>query len=127
MEAIERTQPPYGGAVEDSQAAVCAPPRLDENRVGWRLVGTDGPYAGRSFALANGVSEIGRDPDLEIELPDDPTVSRSHARIVREDGIHVLYDAESTNGCYVNGARVTRCPLAPGDVLQCAGSRFRYE
>jgi hypothetical protein len=46
-----------------------------------------------------------------------PTVSRRHARLTFRDGHWVLRDLNSTNGTRVNGTRVGRCRLEPGDRL----------
>lgn len=59
---------------------------------------------------------LGRAVDCEVVL-DDLTVSRRHARLLFRDGAWVLNDLGSTNGTTVNGTRVTRCQLRPGDQL----------
>ncbi len=46
-----------------------------------------------------------------------PSVSRKHARLSFRDGYWVLRDLDSTNGTRVNGKRVVRCRLDPGDRL----------
>ena len=48
----------------------------------------------------------------------DGNVSRQHAIIERAPGGWVIVDMASTNGILVNGTRVTRAPLRPGDVLE---------
>ncbi len=45
------------------------------------------------------------------------SVSRRHARLSFRDGHWVLRDLDSTNGTRVNGKRVVRCRLEPGDRL----------
>ena len=45
------------------------------------------------------------------------SVSRRHARLSFRDGRWVLRDLDSTNGTRVNGKRVVRCRLEPGDRL----------
>ncbi|HEX3690671.1 MAG TPA: FHA domain-containing protein [Solirubrobacteraceae bacterium] len=45
------------------------------------------------------------------------SVSRRHARLSFRDGHWVLRDLDSTNGTRVNGTRVVRCRLEPGDRL----------
>jgi sulfite reductase (NADPH) flavoprotein alpha-component len=54
---------------------------------------------------------------------DDRDVSRRHARIEIVDNELVLTDLGSTNGTYVNDARVTRRVLVPGDRMRIG----RYE
>ncbi len=63
---------------------------------------------------------IGRDPSAAIQL-DDRYASRIHARIRWDarDGRHVITDAGSGNGTYVNGVRIS----GPVDLLD--GTRIR--
>jgi hypothetical protein len=58
---------------------------------------------------------VGRDPDVCDVVVDHPTVSRRHARLHHRDGTWVLQDLESTNGTTINGKRVERCRVEPGD------------
>jgi len=57
---------------------------------------------------------IGRAADVTI---DDHEISRRHARIRIEGHSLVVEDLGSSNGTWVNGARVERVVLRPGDVL----------
>ena len=54
-------------------------------------------------------------------------VSRQHAEIPYADGIFVIKDLGSANGVYVNGARVRRAELHPGDHVQICGMEFDIE
>ncbi len=93
-----------------------------------RLTAISGPYAGQSFALlASGPTSVGRDPSRTIQLPMDSTVSRMHARVENEGGMFVVYDEGSSNGTSVNGVRITRQPISPGDVVEFGSSAFRFE
>jgi pSer/pThr/pTyr-binding forkhead associated (FHA) protein len=61
-------------------------------------------------------TKIGRSLTADIRL-DDPTVSRRHALICRQDdGIRVL-DDRSLNGIFLNGDRTEWGPLHDGDEL----------
>jgi pSer/pThr/pTyr-binding forkhead associated (FHA) protein len=62
---------------------------------------------------------VGRGAENAIRLDADTTVSSRHATIdSRTDGLWVE-DAGSTNGTFVNGARVTSArQLQPGDVIR---------
>jgi hypothetical protein len=60
---------------------------------------------------------VGRDPDSCDVVFEHPTVSRRHARLHLRDGAWVLQDLDSTNGTTINGKRVMRCRLEPGDRL----------
>lgn len=57
---------------------------------------------------------LGRASLCDIRLTD-PTVSRVHLHIERQDGdAFVLQDAASTNGLFVNDIKVERVVLSPG-------------
>lgn len=76
-----------------------------------------------SFPLVGSGLVVGRDPRAHIVI-DDPSVSRTHARLdVDGDGVWVE-DLGSVNGTVVNGQRVTRCHLGPGDVLELGDQRL---
>jgi DNA-binding winged helix-turn-helix (wHTH) protein len=64
-----------------------------------------------AFALQNGDSLIGRDPEVHVFL-DHPSVSRRHARISVTADRAVLEDLNSRNGTCVNGRHIT----APTDL-----------
>lgn len=59
---------------------------------------------------------IGRHDDCDVVV-DEPSVSRHHARLVFRDHKWIVRDLESTNGTIVNGTRVGRCELRPGDCV----------
>ncbi|HEX2319577.1 MAG TPA: FHA domain-containing protein [Streptosporangiaceae bacterium] len=66
---------------------------------------------------------LGRDSGTAAVVLDDRDVSRRHARIEIVDNELVLTDLGSTNGTYVNDARVARRVLVPGDRMRIG----RYE
>lgn len=58
---------------------------------------------------------IGRDVSCQVVIIG-PLVSRRHARVLLEDGELTVEDLGSTNGTFLNGAKVQgRVPLRPGD------------
>jgi pSer/pThr/pTyr-binding forkhead associated (FHA) protein len=69
---------------------------------------------------------IGRSAGCDVVLTDD-TVSRCHARLIPRDGFWVLHDLASTNGSYLNGDRVSRCQLRPGDRLALGQASLRVD
>jgi hypothetical protein len=67
---------------------------------------------------------IGRDHDANLVL-EDPAVSRRHLMLRREPRGWSVTDLRSTNGTYVNGWRIERADLKPGDELQVGDTRMR--
>jgi predicted RNA-binding Zn-ribbon protein involved in translation (DUF1610 family) len=66
--------------------------------------------------LEEGWTRVGRSMSAHIRF-DDPTVSRRHALLHREDGIVRILDDRSLNGVFVNGERVDMRELDDGDSL----------
>jgi hypothetical protein len=69
---------------------------------------------------------LGRDRGCDVVLSD-PSVSRRHARLRFRDGSWVLQDLRSTNGTSVNGVRVGRCQLWPGDRLALGDEHLKID
>ena len=81
------------------------------------LVMTEGPQQGQTFVLDQNQAIVGREPSSNIAISD-PQVSRQHARITRQGSLMVIEDLGSTNGTFVNGARLTRAhTLSNGNVI----------
>ena len=75
-----------------------------------------GPNVGEMFKVS-GLTEIGRGQQVAIQIHDSE-ISRRHARLVTEGDTVVVEDMGSTNGTFVNGHPVDKCPLADGDKIQ---------
>jgi len=69
---------------------------------------------------------IGRSKECEIVLGD-PSASRRHAEVRLEAGDFWLVDLGSTNGTEVNGKRVDRARLEPGDTITIGQTQLRFE
>ncbi|MGL4551237.1 MAG: ATP-binding cassette domain-containing protein, partial [Gemmataceae bacterium] len=81
---------------------------------------------GASAAVAirqDGVITLGRAPDCDQVL-DFPMISSRHARLARQAGGFLLEDLQSTNGTFVNGQRVSRVSVRPGDVIALGSYQF---
>ena len=74
-----------------------------------RLIGP----AGEQLPVADG-AVLGRDPGCAIRLLDD-AVSKQHARFRYARGTWYIQDLDSSNGTFVNGARVTATALQDRD------------
>lgn len=87
-----------------------------------------GPGAGREFPLEGDRLTIGRSPECEIRIPDDPNLSRHHARIERLPKGFVLHDLRSTNGTLVNRVPIEGpTALHHLDTIQVGMSTLRFE
>ncbi|KQM82040.1 FHA domain-containing protein [Agromyces sp. Leaf222] len=71
-----------------------------------KLVITSGQKAGTEFPLGRDEITIGRSSDSAIIIRDDYT-STHHARMMLWNGKWMLQDLDSTNGTFLDGARVT--------------------
>jgi hypothetical protein len=83
---------------------------------------TDGNAAGTEIPLDDGLL-IGRSASGDGSLGGDPELSREHANI-KWAGVQLLIeDLGSTNGTFVNGARITEAtPIRPGDEIGVGAS-----
>lgn len=73
---------------------------------------------GRTWPLAAEMT-VGRAAGCQVSIPDDTFASQIHARIHGRDGQTWVEDLGSTNGTYVNRARVTNAtPVRRGDLVQ---------
>jgi len=93
------------GGVEKSPAALVGN--------GWRLTLQEGPF--------------GRRGGIWPELSTCQYVSGSHGNIVKAGADWVIEDVGSTNGTYVNGARIQRQALKKGDRVKIATLEFTVE
>jgi FHA domain len=69
---------------------------------------------------------LGRQPPRGVAIPH-PTISREHARIFESGGKFSVADLNSSNGTFVNGARVTRADLRQGDRLRLGEVELRVD
>jgi len=87
-----------------------------------KLISMDGD---RPIVLSKDVTVVGRKRGVCDIYIDRSSVSKLHCVIVKTDGLLFIRDLGSTNGTKVNGQRVTRGALLPGDELAFANARFR--
>lgn len=78
----------------------------------------EGRQEGRTVRLLGNAFKIGRDPSCDFPVLG-RGISRSHLELKKEDSHEwVVYDADSKNGTFVNGEKVERRCLSPGDEIQ---------
>jgi DNA-binding NtrC family response regulator len=93
---------------------------------GARLVVLRGPDKGRALRIEKEEVHIGNAPSSDLVLTD-PTVSRAHCSLrVSPDG-YLVTDLDSTNGTFLDGRRIQRVYLGPGDTLHLGTSSVRLE
>jgi pSer/pThr/pTyr-binding forkhead associated (FHA) protein len=91
-----------------------------------RLTCIKGPLEGKGFVIAGKSMVIGREEGLGLTIPDG-SVSRRHAEIVLGPAKTEVKDLGSRNGIFVNGSRVEKASLRPGDTLRVHRSLFIVE
>lgn len=80
---------------------------------------------GSPIEITRDLTLVGRKPELCDLVLDRGSISKLHCLIVKTDGLLFIRDLASTNGTKVNGQRVTRGALLPGDELAFASVKFR--
>lgn len=80
-----------------------------------RLVPVDFEHPG--IELAEGVNRVGRDPSAADLVISSSHVSRSHCEILFSAGKIWVTDLESHNGTFINGIKIIKSEVKPGDKL----------
>jgi predicted RNA-binding Zn-ribbon protein involved in translation (DUF1610 family) len=118
-----REQVPAAPAVEG------APNWLDEAR---DALVSDGDYLAfeddervRVLPLQDGWTRVGRSLSAHVRF-DDPTVSRRHALVYRDDTGARILDDRSLNGVFCNGERVDHAELNDGDEIALGRYRLYF-
>ena len=68
------------------------------------VVGTS-PMKGQTFSVISVLANVGRGPHNDIVIVEE-SVSDSHAKLQRRDGVWYVTDLGSTNGTYLGGRRI---------------------
>ena len=85
-----------------------------------------GPMANQTLPLNEEVTTIGSVAGNTVVLAD-PAVSRKHAGIRKIDASYELADLGSTNGVYVNGHKVPKKTLEPGDIIRVGNTEAVFK
>jgi hypothetical protein len=85
-----------------------------------------GPMANQTLPLTEDVTTIGSVAGNTVVLAD-PAVSRKHAGIRKIDSSYELADLGSTNGVYVNGHKVPKKTLEPGDIIRVGNTEAVFK
>jgi hypothetical protein len=86
----------------------------------------NGPQRGVTAVLRPPRARIGRSRDNDLVLADRAGAESSahHAEAYREGRQWWIHDLQSTNGTWLNGARVSRAPFGPRDRVQFGDVEF---
>ena len=78
------------------------------------------------LSIKKTATRIGRRADNDIVFSND-SISGHHAELhMGRDGSFAITDLGSSNGIFVNGARVPQSPLKDGDIVEIGEVRFRF-
>lgn len=112
---------PQAAAVTQTAAPLKAPSPLPAAR-SWVLLD---PMGNRHLPR-EGPQSIGREPDCDIALTWEASVSRRHAELIRTGDDLKIRDLGSTNGTFVNEQPASNeLPLAEGDTLRLGACRMK--
>jgi predicted component of type VI protein secretion system len=90
-----------------------------------KVVIREGPGTGNEYDVAQGVI-LGRLDSSDIPVKD-TKASREHAKIYKQGGRFAIVDLNSSNGTFVNGERVTKHLLEPGDEISIGTVQLLFE
>jgi adenylate cyclase len=80
---------------------------------------------GQSYKITRPTTSIGRSSTCDIVLTD-PLISRQHCQIILGmSGVHVK-DLGSTNGTFINGAKISESPIRTQDIIAIGNTRLRF-
>jgi diguanylate cyclase (GGDEF)-like protein len=88
------------------------------------LLRMDGVNAGQVVSIAQAPFSMGRHPTNQLPIDDD-SISRFHARFIKENDEYLVEDLGSRNGTFIQGKRVTRAAIADDDWVQL-GARVAF-
>ena len=104
---------------------LAAPPLPIGASTAARLVVLSTNFAGREFELDKAAMIIGRTEENDICI-NHRSISRHHAKIVRENGRYAIVDLQSSNGVRVNGEEYGKVELRRADVVDLGHVRLRF-
>jgi hypothetical protein len=84
--------------------------------------------SGVEIPLVTGETVVGRDAGLGLSLSGESSISRRHATLTRSGNEVIVADLGSTNGTFLNGAKIqSPTSLRSGDTIQFGSVAFRYQ
>ena len=77
------------------------------------------------FMLGRASVVIGRTDENDVQL-NHRSISRHHAKVVRDGDRYTIVDLQSANGVRVNGEDYERIELNPGDIVELGHVKMRF-
>jgi pSer/pThr/pTyr-binding forkhead associated (FHA) protein len=124
--APEAVPPTRGDRLKETVHGVPAAPRPSGGVLANFLV-RGGALKGQRVVVKTPVVNIGRADYNDIVLPDE-SVSTTHAKLQRREGVWILVDLDSTNGTFIDGDQIKgEAPLAPGTTVRFGDVSLVFE
>ena len=82
---------------------------------GWMLQGMHKSLRNKRYPI-DGTMTLGRSQECDLHFSYD-RLSRKHAELKVIDGVLILRDLDSSNGCYHNGEKIKTAKIHPGDTI----------
>ena len=101
------------------------PPAAMQADAPGRLFVVSSNFAGQEFVLDKAAMVIGRTDENDIVI-NHRSISRHHAKVVREGGHYHVVDLQSANGVRVNGEEYGKVELRRGDHIDLGHVRLRF-
>jgi pSer/pThr/pTyr-binding forkhead associated (FHA) protein len=92
-----------------------------------KLSVTKGPHAGQVFQLNKLPIQIGRGPENDIVLLNDPQASRNHAQIALVDREIEVHNLSQKNAVFVDGQSVQKWKIVNNSTFTVGESEFQVE
>ncbi len=115
-----------GGAPPSTRHTLILADRAQIRLQRCKLIQLTGSHKGREFELTSGEVTVGTAADCDLPI-DSPSVSQRHFVIYRDQHSYLVRDLDSTNGTYVDDARIREAYLRPGAVIHAGDIYFRFD
>jgi pSer/pThr/pTyr-binding forkhead associated (FHA) protein len=99
--------------------------QVSESKESAKMVVVSSNFAGLECILDKAAQVIGRTDDNDVVI-NHRSISRHHAKIVRQGDSYTVVDHASANGVFVNGEKYDRVELRPGDMVDLGHVRMRF-
>ncbi|HVT40023.1 MAG TPA: FHA domain-containing protein [Gemmatimonadaceae bacterium] len=97
--------PPVAAPTPAPAPAPAASGAVDRRPIASLEITNEGPTKGTTFEIFGSLTNVGRGGHNDVVVNDE-SLSTSHAKIIRREGVWWVVDQNSTNGTYVGGRRV---------------------